>query len=89
MTSSPFEHIHPKVRHLATADRKTRQACILTDRWISYPAAEAAVEYLMELADMPPRVRMPSVLFWARPNMGKTHIQKRALELCRARNEAN
>jgi hypothetical protein len=85
MTASPFEHLHPDIRHLATADRQARKTCILTDRWISYPAGEDAIERLFELVDMPPRVRMPSILFWASPNMGKTHIQKRFIELRAAR----
>jgi hypothetical protein len=85
MIASPFDHLHPDIRHLATADRQARKTCILTDRWISYPAGEDAIERLFELVDMPPRVRMPSILFWASPNMGKTHIQKRFLDLCAAR----
>jgi len=85
MTASPFDHLHPDIRHLATADRQTRKACILTDRWISYPAGEDAIERLFEMVDMPRRLRMPSILFWGHPNMGKTHIQKRFIELFAAR----
>ncbi|WP_165187216.1 TniB family NTP-binding protein [Caulobacter soli] len=85
MTTSLFGHLHPDIRHLATADRQVRKTCILTDQWISYPAGEDAIERLFELLDMPPRIRMPSILFWAHPNMGKTHIQKRFLMLCAAR----
>lgn len=36
---------------------------------------------------MPPRVRMPSLLFWAHPNMGKTFIQRHFLEICTKRGE--
>jgi hypothetical protein len=85
MTGSPFEHLHPDIRHLATAELPARKACILTDRWVSYPAADDAIDRLFEMVDMPPRVRMPSILFWAHPNMGKTHIQKHFLELYAAR----
>lgn len=91
MTPTPIEdagafaHLHPDIRHLATAERHVRQACILTDRWISYPAAEDAIDRLFELLDMPPRIRMPSLLFWGHPNMGKTHIQRHFIDLCSAR----
>lgn len=85
MSASPFEHLHPDIRHLATAELPVRKACILTDRWVSYPAADDAIDRLFEMVDMPPRVRMPSILFWAHPNMGKTHIQKHFLELYAAR----
>jgi hypothetical protein len=77
----PFSHLHPDVVHLATADRSVRKAAILTDRWVSYPAAEDAIRTLFELLEMPPRLRMPSVLFWAGSNMGKSHIQARFLAL--------
>jgi hypothetical protein len=89
MNYAPFDHLHPDIRHLATADLQVRKACIQTDRWISYPAADEALERLFELLDMPPRVRMPSILFWARPNMGKTFIQLRFLELCAVRGTAS
>lgn len=85
MTGPPFEHLHPDIRHLATAELPARKACILTDQWVSYPAADDAIDRLFEMANMPPRVRMPSILFWAHPNMGKTHIQKHFLELYAAR----
>ncbi|WP_082560860.1 TniB family NTP-binding protein [Caulobacter sp. Root487D2Y] len=85
MSPAPFDHLHSEIRHLATAGILARKACIQTDRWISYPAAEDALERIFELLDMPPRLRMPSLLFWASPNMGKTHIQKRFIELCIAR----
>ena len=78
---TPFEHLYPDVAHLATADRATRRAAILTDRWIGYPAADDAIERMFEQIDTPPRLRMASILFWAPPNSGKTHILTRFLEL--------
>jgi len=78
---SPFAHLHPDIAHLATADRAACKAAILTDRWVSYPATEDAIERLSEMADTPPQLRMASVLFWAAPNSGKSHIQRRFLEL--------
>jgi hypothetical protein len=81
----PFGHLHPDIAHLATADRAIRRAAILTDRWVSYPAAEDAIERMFGILEMPPRLRMPSVLFWAAPNMGKSSIQVYFLSLVRAR----
>lgn len=81
----PFGHLHPDVAHLATADRAIRKAAILTDRWVSYPAADDATERMFEMLEMPPRLRMPSALFWAGSNMGKSSIQVHFLNLVRAR----
>jgi hypothetical protein len=78
---TPFDHLHPDVVHLATADRATRKAAILTDRWIGYPAADDAIERMFEQIDTPPRLRMGSILFWAPPNSGKSHIISRFLAL--------
>jgi len=55
----------------------------------SYPAGDSAIARLFELADMPPRLRMPSILFWAKPNMGKTHIQDHFIELHKQRAETH
>lgn len=85
-SESPFSHLHPDIAHLATGDRSVRKAAILTDCWVSYPAAEDAIERLFELLEMPPRLRMPSILFWAASNMGKSHIQTRFLSLVREQN---
>jgi hypothetical protein len=71
---TPFDHLHPDVAHLATTDQATRRIAILTDRWVSYPAADDAIERMFEQIDTPPRLRMGSILFWAPPNSGKTHI---------------
>lgn len=85
-SESPFSHLHPDIAHLATGDRSVRKAAILTDCWVSYPAAEDAIKRLFELLEMPPRLRMPSILFWAGSNMGKSHIQTRFLSLIREQN---
>jgi hypothetical protein len=84
-----FEHLHPEIRHSALADLAKREELIKRDRWVSYPAGDSAIARLFELADMPPRMRMPSILFWAKPNMGKTHIQYYFMELHKQRAEAH
>jgi hypothetical protein len=76
-----FEHIHPSNRHLATASHDLRLRAINTDCWVDYPAAAGAIKQLFKIVDMPRRTRMPSVLFWASPNMGKTSIQERFVQL--------
>ncbi|WP_374469534.1 TniB family NTP-binding protein [Phenylobacterium sp.] len=73
--TEPFAHLHETVRDLALADPSTRKAAIYTERWIDYPAGVDAIERMFELLLIPPRTRMPSILFWAAPNMGKTFIQ--------------
>jgi hypothetical protein len=85
LDEDPFGHLHPDIAHLATADRAIRRAAILTDRWVNYPAAEDAIERMFEMLEMPPRLRMPSALFWASANMGKSSIQVHFLSLVRAR----
>ena len=82
---APFAHLHPDIAHLATADRAIRKAAIQTDRWVSYPAGDDAVVRLFEIYETPPRLRMPSALFLASPNMGKSSIQVRFLNEVRAR----
>jgi hypothetical protein len=85
LDEDPFGHLHPDIAHLATADRAIRRAAILTDRWVNYPAAEDAIERMFEMLEMPPRLRMPSALFWASANMVKSSIQVHFLSLVRAR----
>jgi len=82
---NPFSHVHPSVRHLATSDRDTRIRAINTDQWVDYPAATAALRQLFKIIDMPKRTRMPSVLFWASSNMGKSSIQEHFIYLINQR----
>lgn len=79
-----FAHLHPDIRHLATADDETRLRAIITDIWLTYPAGEMVVSQLFELVRMPRRLRMPSLLVYAPPNSGKSRIIRRFLELYQA-----
>lgn len=76
-----FSHVHPTVRHFTTSDKTTRIRAVNTDQWVDYPAATAAIQQLFKIIDMPKRTRMPSVLFWASSNMGKSSIQDRFMDL--------
>lgn len=71
-----FAHVHEEVRHLVMAERAVRVETIYQDRWLDYPAGVDAIERLFELVHMPRRKRMPSILFWAAPNSGKTSIHR-------------
>lgn len=85
----PFSHVNPDVRHLVLSDLATRRSCIFQDIWIPYPAGDAAVRRLVEIYDMPRRRRMPSVLFYADPNMGKTTIIDRFSAVISSRDGAD
>jgi hypothetical protein len=66
-----------------------RERAIFQDRWVDYPAGVNAIARLFELVDMPRRTRMPSILFWADPNMGKSFIQERFLALLEQRSQSD
>ncbi|MGR4865969.1 TniB family NTP-binding protein [Caulobacter sp. LARHSG274] len=70
----PFGHLSEQIRHLATADDAVRRAAISTDTWIDYPVGKAALDALYRLRDQPERMRMPSILFYAPPHMGKSAL---------------
>lgn len=71
----PFAHLHSDIRHLATVELPVRKACILTDRWISYPAAEEVLDRLFELLDMPPCAsNWRATSFDPRPREGATPV---------------
>lgn len=83
-----FPHLHPDVRHLALAPLRVRKQAIYTERWLDYPAATDAIDRMFELLHVPPRTRMPSILFWAAPNMGKTSILRRFEDLFKVEHES-
>ena len=77
----PFEHLSEQVRHLATADDMVRKVAIAVDTWIDYPIGKAALAALFRMRDQPERMRMPSMLFYAPPHMGKSAITWRCKHL--------
>jgi replication-associated recombination protein RarA len=58
-------------------ETKDRIRAILTERWISYPRANFALQRLQHLLQYPPRDRMPCLLLFGATGMGKTKILKK------------
>jgi hypothetical protein len=75
--SETFEHLASECRAQASLDTAERIRGILTDRWISYPRANLALERLGYLLEHPPRNRMPCLLLFGATGMGKTKILKK------------
>ncbi len=61
----------------ADRDAEERVQLILRDRWVSYPQGAAALERLAELLRGARRTRMPSLLVFGEPDIGKTTILKK------------
>ena len=61
----------------ADRDAEERVQLILRDRWVSYPQGSAALERLAELLRGARRTRMPSLLVFGEPDIGKTTILRK------------
>jgi hypothetical protein len=77
MAVTNFEHLDPWHRELATLADDERIQWIRSERWISHPAAEQALQAMDELLSYPQRNRMPCLLIHGRTGMGKTMILKK------------
>lgn len=55
-------------------DAEERVELILRDRWVTYPQGAAALEQLAELLRGARRTRMPSLLVFGEPDIGKTTV---------------
>lgn len=75
--SDSFDHLAPECRDEARLETKARVRAILTERWISYPRANFALQRLEHLLQYPPRDRMPCLLLFGATGMGKTKILKK------------
>lgn len=75
--SDSLDHLAPECRDEARLDTKDRVRAILTERWISYPRANFALQRLEDLLQYPPRDRMPCLLLFGPTGMGKTKILKK------------
>ena len=75
--SDSFDHLAPECRNEARLDTNDRVRAILTERWISYPRANFALQRLEDLLQYPPRDRMPCLLLFGPTGMGKTKILKK------------
>jgi Bacterial TniB protein len=74
ITGDEFTHLLPSHRATATKDNPERIAWIRHDRWINHTKAEQVLAQLSDLLTYPPRSRMPSLLIFGAPGMGKTKI---------------
>lgn len=72
-----LDHLAPECRNEARLDTKDRIRAILTERWISYPRANFALQRLEDLLQYPARDRMPCLLLFGPTGMGKTKILKK------------
>jgi type II secretory pathway predicted ATPase ExeA len=72
-----LDHLAPECRDEARLDTKERIRAILTERWISYPRANFALQKLEDLLQYPARDRMPCLLLFGPTGMGKTKILKK------------
>jgi hypothetical protein len=59
------------------SDAEARVELILRDRWVNYPQGSVAIERLGELLRGARRTRMPSLLIFGEPDIGKTTILKK------------
>ncbi|WP_199229711.1 TniB family NTP-binding protein [Azospirillum sp. TSO22-1] len=75
--SEDFQHLHVAYRPFAASPDDDRIARVRADRWIQYPAADAALARLADVMSYPPRDRMPCLLLYGDTGMGKTMIIRR------------
>ena len=71
------DHLLPDVRKMLDWPVAERLAYVEQDKWLNYPAAQAAINAMSDLLARPAQVRMRGVLVTARPNNGKTALLKR------------
>lgn len=74
-----LEHIHPKYQHVAELSDEARIRWIRSDRYLGYARAERILARLEILLDYPARDRMPCLLLFGAPGMGKTKILSKLL----------
>ncbi|HBS24267.1 MULTISPECIES: TniB family NTP-binding protein [Thalassospira] len=72
-----YVHIHPQYRHLANASDAARIQSIRTEKYINHPNAKYVLGKLDRLIQYPKRSRMPCLLLFGKPGMGKTLILKK------------
>jgi replication-associated recombination protein RarA len=74
-----LEHIHPQYQQFALLPDEARIRWIRSDRYLGYARAEHVLERLEILLDYPARDRMPCLLLFGAPGMGKTKILSKLL----------
>jgi replication-associated recombination protein RarA len=69
----------PQVSPLAAASNEERINWIRQERWINYTRAREIMKRICTLLSYPPRSRMPCLLVYGDPGMGKTTIIQKVL----------
>ena len=77
-----MNHLLPPHQAIAVRDNRERIEWIRHDRWINHTRAEMVLTRLAELLTYPARSRMPSLLIFGAPGMGKTKIIEKFLREC-------
>ncbi|MEQ8286547.1 TniB family NTP-binding protein [Thalassospira sp.] len=75
-----YTHVHPLYQCLVDEPNSVRIHRIQTEKFISYPHAEFALSKLENLINYPVRSRMPCLLLYGKPGMGKTQILTKFLK---------
>jgi Bacterial TniB protein len=79
LTGGDFQHLQPLHQRIAAQHNHERIEWIRHDRWINHTKAERVLARLSDLLTYPPRSRMPSLLIFGDPGMGKTKIIEKFL----------
>jgi hypothetical protein len=79
LTGGDFQHLLPLHQTIAAQQNHERIEWIRHDRWINHTKAEQVLARLSDLLSYPPRSRMPSLLIFGDPGMGKTKIIEKFL----------
>jgi hypothetical protein len=74
-----FTHLLPSHQAIAAKENRERIEWIKHDRWINHTKAEQVLAQLSDLLTYPPRSRMPALLIFGDPGMGKTKIIEKFL----------
>ena len=74
-----FTHLLPSNQAIAAKENQERIEWIKHDRWVNHTKAEQVLAQLSDLLTYPPRSRMPALLIFGDPGMGKTKIIEKFL----------
>lgn len=74
MTSTAYNHIHEKFRHVVLLPDKERIEFIDSPRWIGYSRAKEVLDVMQGLMNKVKQHRMPNLLLIGDSNNGKTTI---------------
>jgi replication-associated recombination protein RarA len=76
---SDLDHIHPQYQQLASTSDEERIRWLRSDRYLGYARADRILARLEILLTYPTRDRMPCLLLFGAPGMGKTKILSKFL----------